>query len=223
MITGSEDKNCKIWELSTGKLIQVYFYDKKSNSFIRRVHKSILPFLQVLIEHTEAITSIDVNVENNLVITGSKDKLAIIWNFRDGSVSHKLDHGDEIVNVFLAARGSTAITGSKDSVINVWCTMYGHLLTSIDLHYTLADFKATSDGTRLIFRFEDCINFPIIGLTIKKLNRCHQKSSKFFNNSLSSLKSFDSKVIHFFWFHQIVYLLPFISYRQQNLLQGLFR
>lgn len=25
MITGSEDNNCKIWELSTGKLIQVYF------------------------------------------------------------------------------------------------------------------------------------------------------------------------------------------------------
>ena len=76
LITGGEDNSCKIWELSTGKLIQV------------------------LIEHDGPITSIAVPNNNSLVISGSKDKLAIIWSFKDGSVMHKLSaHNDYLVKV----------------------------------------------------------------------------------------------------------------------------
>ena len=68
--------------------------------------------MKVLIEHAQPITSIDVSNNKNLVVTGSKDKLALIWNFRDGSVLHKLNsHQDEIVKVFITLNGSNAITG----------------------------------------------------------------------------------------------------------------
>ncbi len=87
MITGSEDFNCKIWELETGKLIQV------------------------LIEHSAPITSIDVKADRNIVLTGSKDTFALLWNFRDGCVIHKMLHDDEIVDVHLSSNGLIAITG----------------------------------------------------------------------------------------------------------------
>ncbi len=87
VITGSEDFNCKIWELETGKLIQV------------------------LIEHSAPITSIDVKADRNIVLTGSKDTFALLWNFRDGCVIHKMLHDDEIVDVHLSSNGLIAITG----------------------------------------------------------------------------------------------------------------
>lgn len=166
---------------------------------------------KVLIDHSEAITSIDVNVEKNLAITGSKDKTAILWNFRDGSVSYRLTlHNDIIVKVFLTSNANIAVTGnwlidtisflfyrwfqsffylqaSRDSIVNVWSTVHGYLLTKINLQYTLADFFATADGNRLVFRFEDCCYFPIVGLSIKEMNT--SQSANNLNVSFASLKS----------------------------------
>ena len=78
---------------------------------------------------------------------------------------------------------------SRDSTVNVWSTDSGGQLTSINLMYTLTDFKTTNDGNRLIFRFEDSAYFPIIGLSIKNINKTH--TSNFFNRSFTSLKSVD--------------------------------
>ena len=147
-----------------------------------------------MIEHIAPITSIDLNTEKNLVLTGSKDRIALIWNFRDGSVSHKLmNHDDEIMQVYFVSNATTAVTGSRDGVINVWCTRFGHLLTSINLNHTLTEFKASSDGTRLIFRFEESSKFPIVSLTIKKFQSFQRCS--FFNNSIPSLRSYESKSV----------------------------
>jgi WD40 repeat protein len=88
VITGGDDNSCKIWELATGKLVQV------------------------LIEHDAPITSISVSSNNSLIVSGSKDKLAIIWDFKDGSVIHKLlIHQDIIVKVAVSDDGNVVITG----------------------------------------------------------------------------------------------------------------
>ena len=76
---------------------------------------------------------------------------------------------------------------SRDSIVNVWSTTFGYLLTKINLQYTLADFYGTVDGDRLVFRFEDCCYFPIVGLSIKDMNTSQSVNN--LNTSFASLKS----------------------------------
>jgi WD40 repeat protein len=67
---------------------------------------------QVLIEHDGPISSIAVPFNNNVVVSGSKDKTAILWSFKDGSCMHKLiGHQDVIVKVAIAFDGSIIISG----------------------------------------------------------------------------------------------------------------
>lgn len=164
VITGGEDNSCKIWELLTGKLIQV------------------------LIEHDNAITSIDVPFNNNLIVSGAKDRLVLLWNFKDGSVIHKLSgHHDIIVKVAITFDGNIIISGSKEGVINVWSSRYGFLLTSINLQFTLVELIVSMDATSIVARLADSTNLAIIGLTHKSLFDSSKAISQ------ASLKSFDRK------------------------------
>ena len=74
----------------------------------------LLRFFQVLIEHDGPITTIAVPTSSNIVLSGSKDKHAIIWNFKDGTVVHKLPaHQDEIVKVAVTYDSIVAISGKN--------------------------------------------------------------------------------------------------------------
>lgn len=164
VITGGEDNSCKIWELLTGKLIQV------------------------LIEHDGALTSIDVPFNNNLIISGAKDRFVILWNFKDGSVIHKLTgHYDIIIKVAITFDGNIMISGSREGIINVWSSRYGSLLTSINLQFTLVELIISFDATNIVARLSDSTYLPIIGLTHKSIFDCNKAISQ------ASLKSFDRK------------------------------
>ncbi|RNA37210.1 NACHT and WD repeat domain-containing 1, partial [Brachionus plicatilis] len=162
VITGGEDNSCKIWELLTGKLIQV------------------------LIEHDGAVTSIDVPFNNNLIVSGAKDRFIILWNFKDGSVIHKLaGHHDLIVKVAITFDGNIIISGSREGVINVWSSRYGNLLTSINLQFTLVELIVSMDATSIVARLAESTNLPIISLTHKNMIDCNRATSQ------ASLKSFE--------------------------------
>jgi WD40 repeat protein len=66
--------------------------------------KHLLTPTKVLIEHDDSITSIAVPSQNDYVVSGSKDKSVILWNFHDGSVIFKLNGcTSEIVKVAISS------------------------------------------------------------------------------------------------------------------------
>jgi WD40 repeat protein len=164
VITGGEDCSCKIWELATGKLIQV------------------------LIDHDGAITSIAVPMNNSMVISGAKDKLVLVWNFKDGSVMHRLTaHTDIIVKVAITQDSSTVISGSRDGLICVWSSHHGNLLSSVLLQHILADLLISWDGSHIMARLDDSELMPVIGLTRKWPKELQITRTM----STSSLRSFE--------------------------------
>lgn len=168
VITGGEDCSCKIWELATGKLIQV------------------------LMEHEAAITCIAAPANNSMVISGSRDKLVLVWNFKDGSVLHKLStHTDAIVRVAITQDASMVVSGSRDGLVCVWSSHHGNLLSSIPLQHSLADLFVALDASHIVARLDDTDIMPIIGLTKKwpkELTITRTLSS-------SSLKSFERNLL----------------------------
>lgn len=166
VITGGEDASCKIWELATGKLIQV------------------------LIEHEAAITSIAAPLNNAFVVSGSRDKLVLVWNFKDGSVLHKLSsHTDAIVRVAITQDASIVVSGSRDGLICVWSSHHGNLLSSLPLQHSLGDLIVALDGSHIVARLDDTDIMPIIGLTKKWPKELAMTRTL----SSSSLRSFERK------------------------------
>ena len=140
-----------------------------------------------MIEHDGAITSIAVPLNNNFVVSGSTDKIVILWNFKDGSCKHKLvGHQEIIVKVAIASDGGVVISASKDGIINVWSARHGSLFTSLNVQFTLADLLVSSDCSHMIVRLENVTKIPIISLVHKRI-----KETTFRTLSQSTLKSSD--------------------------------
>lgn len=80
--------------------------------------------------HKEIITSVFTNKQQNIILTGSKDKSAILWKWEqdqlnpcDRLVAHItfLGHADSVTAVTLPCRSATfALTGSADRTIKLW-------------------------------------------------------------------------------------------------------
>jgi WD40 repeat protein len=153
---------------------------------------SIKTFLKVLIEHEGGITSVAVPVNNQIIVSGSKDKLVMLWSFKEGSVLHKLtSHADSIVKVAITHDGSIVVSGSRDGLVNVWASHNGNLLTSLNLQHILGDLLVSFDGSHLVARLDDSHHIPIIGLTKKWSKDLVSRSIS--QSSLKSLRSYERK------------------------------
>ena len=76
IVTGSDDKTAKIWNVADGSLIAT------------------------LSGHTAEITSVAISSDGSKVVTGSKDGTAKIWNMSDGSLYYHLTCKTGILDTF---------------------------------------------------------------------------------------------------------------------------
>lgn len=132
-------------------------------------------------------------LNNNIIASGAKDKLVLIWNFKDGSVIHRLtSHTDIIVKVAMSHDGAIVVSASKDGLINLWATHSGNLITSVDVQHLLSDILVSHDGSHIVARLEDAHSIPIMGLTRKWCKDLVTRSMS--QSSLKSLKSFERRL-----------------------------
>ena len=69
-----------------------------------------------------------------LVATGGRDNLAMIWDSRDGSRRHQLAHRGTVLDVAWSPNGSLLATGSTDNGGRVFRTDTGALVTFLGAH-----------------------------------------------------------------------------------------
>ena len=92
IITGSDDKTAKVWDLINGNLIHTFF------------------------GHTKAVKCIAVASE--YVITGSLDSTIIVWSFSSGSRYKTLEgHFADIWCTTVLPGGKELVSGSKDDYL----------------------------------------------------------------------------------------------------------
>ncbi len=87
-------------------------------------------------------------------------------------------------------------TASKDGLICIWSSIEGKILNTLNTQFTLADILVASNGSRIIARFSDSTDFPIMSLNNKPvvnldnkvISHVNIKSSKIYN-----LKTLENK------------------------------
>lgn len=146
-ITGVALGENKIWSIGADGLIRQWSINEKKS------HHSISgpvggsgnnldlysSKLEILLESSitghgaESVLSLDYNLRNSQLITGSQDKNARIWDIRDNglcpSLRHTLSgHTRSVWSVSFSSK-QLAVTGSADMTIRIWNTFTGTLLS----------------------------------------------------------------------------------------------
>ncbi|MGB3207244.1 MAG: hypothetical protein WBB28_19845 [Crinalium sp.] len=108
LISGSFDKDIKIWDLSTGELINT------------------------LSGHTKAVFCVAISLDGKILASGSWDETIKLWEMDSGKLITTLTgHSGSVRSLTISQDGQTLISGSFDKTIKLWDLSTGELITTI--------------------------------------------------------------------------------------------
>ncbi|EFA75292.1 BEACH domain-containing protein [Heterostelium album PN500] len=136
LITGSRDTTLMVWNLSS--------------------HKSAVPKFEnvpthILYGHDDEVTCVDLNIELDICISGSKDGTCIIHNLRRGEYVRtiSLPKQSPVSKCSISNQGHIVIYSQADLVIYLY-SINGQLLKSVDTHERLHSIIISRDSEYLI-------------------------------------------------------------------------
>ncbi|MBD2340169.1 ribosome assembly protein 4 [Calothrix sp. FACHB-156] len=133
LASGSEDKTIKLWDITTGKLLQTFS------------------------GHGDVIKTIALSSDGQKLASGSKDKTIKLWDVSTGKLLQTFSgHGDVVNSVALSSDGQKLASGSKDKTIKLWDVSTGKLLQTLIVHRDAVNSVAFSpDGQHLASGSDD--------------------------------------------------------------------
>ncbi|MGJ8671212.1 MAG: NACHT domain-containing protein, partial [Oceanococcus sp.] len=111
VLTGSDDKTCRLWGVSSGKTIMIFK------------------------GHEHEVTSVAFAPDGRTVLTGSDDKTCRLWDVSSGkTIMIFKGHEHEVTSVAFAPDGHTVLTGSYDNVARLWDVASGETVMAFKGH-----------------------------------------------------------------------------------------
>ncbi|MGE3182421.1 MAG: PKD domain-containing protein, partial [Phycisphaerae bacterium] len=118
IVSGSVDQTAKLWNSTSGSLIGQF--------------QPVFAGGDLVMGHNNAITSVAFSPDGTRVVTGSDDRLAIVWNASNFSSLFELSgHSGRVTSVDYAPDGATIITGSFDQTARLWSAETGEFLRRV--------------------------------------------------------------------------------------------
>ncbi|EKM59056.1 uncharacterized protein PHACADRAFT_249236 [Phanerochaete carnosa HHB-10118-sp] len=149
-----EGNDILVWRLSDGLLVQ-------------RLHHQ---------GHTDEVSSLSFSPIDYTLVSGSKDKAAIVWNIQDGRVLLRLEgHNGPITMVAYAPNGALIATHSvEDESVKVWNAATGECLHTFSFDEEISEFAISADNSRLCAKKEDsCLIYDLHTCTHIAMLRHH--------------------------------------------------
>jgi len=110
------------------------FVSSESNLLMYKKDTGLL--LKSFKGHTATINSIKVSQTNTLIVSGSDDKIAIVWNYITGGIVSILTTGlGSIRHVEISADNEQILTSGEDGVY-LWDTYKGTIIKTFDQYKT---------------------------------------------------------------------------------------
>ncbi|XP_022645261.1 NACHT domain- and WD repeat-containing protein 1-like isoform X3 [Varroa destructor] len=161
LVTGSQDKSLKVWEVATTKITQV------------------------LVGHEAPVNCVAVApLSNTMAVSGSLDCNLIVWDMTTGTDNFILrGHTDAIKDVKLTLDTSVVISCSEDNTVQLWNTTNGHRVASFDLHVSTLRVATSLHCSNIVVQLasSSCVpllrllNNPAQGLSLETFNAFSQQ------------------------------------------------
>lgn len=117
LISGSNDKTIKLWDIHTGKLLHTF------------------------IGHSGYVSSTSISSNGQILVSGSYDKKIKVWNLQSLKLLQTIvGHQHYIQKVTFIPNTSTLASSSNDGTIKIWDVRTGELL------FDLTDYSGSCNG-----------------------------------------------------------------------------
>jgi hypothetical protein len=128
LVSGSNDRKIKLWNLSQGNL------------------------LRTLHGHQQSVSTVAITPNGQILVSGSADQTLKLWDLETGKLLHTIKgHGGAINAVITSPDGRTIISGSDDHTIKLWDIDTGILLHTLTGHtQAVKDVVISPDGRMLV-------------------------------------------------------------------------
>ena len=125
IVSGSDDKTIKIWEVSSGKL------------------------LKSLDSHSDIVNCVCFSNDGSKIASGSYDDTIKIWEVQSGNLLKSYENGNRVRSVCFSPNGSY-IACSYGEEIKLWDVSTGNLLSKLEGHSkTVNSICFSFDGSRI--------------------------------------------------------------------------
>jgi WD40 repeat protein len=128
LVSGSADSTIKIWDLATGKAIQM------------------------LQGQTGYINTLDISPDGQTLASGDASGRVTIWNLKTGAVVRRLTAHSGFVNALdISPDGRSLVSSGADNTIKVWNLSTGTVLHRLTGHTSFVNsLKVSPDGKLLV-------------------------------------------------------------------------
>ncbi|MBU7586969.1 MAG: serine/threonine protein kinase [Nostoc sp. TH1S01] len=175
LLSGSSDKNIKIWNLADGSLIRTIsghrsgviavaispdgqtLVSSSNDQTIKIWNFATGELIHTLYGHEGAVWSIAITPSGQTLVSGSGDKTIKLWNLKTGQLIKTLtSHSSSVMSLAISPDGKTLVSGSNDKTIKIWNLETGELMKTITGHYDAVIALAISrNGQTLVSSSND--------------------------------------------------------------------
>jgi WD40 repeat protein len=170
IVSGSEDGIVRVWDSSTGKVVQelkghtgsvvsVAFSPNgtrvvsgSSDETVRVWDADSGAELRTLQGHTSSVLSVAFSPNGTRIVSGSSDETVRVWDADSGAELRTLQgHTDSVTSIAFSPNGTRIVSGSDDKTVRVWDADSGAELRTLKGHTDLVTSIAFSpNGTRIV-------------------------------------------------------------------------
>ena len=153
ILSGSEDKTIKLWEINSQKSIKTFAgHQRDVNSVVFSTDEKIIlsgssdftirlwdictgHVINTLKGHTNSVTSAIFSSDETFILSGSMDSSVKLWNRSTGKlVKSYVGHTQTVMKVAFTPDGSQIISSSRDGTIKFWIKYTGNLIKNLEGH-----------------------------------------------------------------------------------------
>ena len=111
IVSGSDDKTIKIWDINTGEC------------------------LKILEGHTDSVRSVAIIPDGQSIVSSGGDSTIKIWDISTGECLKTLEgHTEFVRTVAITPDGQSIVSGGDDAIINIWNINTGECLKTLEGH-----------------------------------------------------------------------------------------
>ncbi len=168
MVSGSDDKTVRLWDVNSGKLLKTLngHSDIVLSVVISSDNRYIVSggydtvklwdfksgkLLKTLNGHSDSVASVAISSDNRYIVSGGWDKTVQLWDVNSGKLLKTLNgHNRSVYSVAISSDNRYIVSGSSDKTVKLWDLKSGNIIKTLNGHSDIVLSVAISSDNRYI-------------------------------------------------------------------------